>query len=291
MHQDEARRLRRDEGLSIAQIQQRLGVSKQTLTGWLRGVPAPAWTTRPNAKDEVRARAVELRGSGWSVNDIALELGVARSTAWQWVKHLPLDPESDRARMKRRKGEELTDGRWARHRVERDVAHRAVASTAAKEVATPSDRELLLVGAAIYWCEGRKSKPWRPDYGVVFTNSDPGLVALFLRFIGLCGWPPAGVRLRVAIHESADTGAAEAWWREALGLADAEFDRATLKRHKPLTNRHNVGADYHGCLVVTVPRARELYWRIEGIMAGLGAETPHDVGDRPVACVGPLRLP
>lgn len=271
MHADEARRLRRDEGLSVAQIQQRLGVSKHTLTGWLRGVPAPAWTARPNAKDDVRARAVELRGSGWSVNDIALELGVARSTAWQWVKHLPLDPDPDGARTKRRKGKELTEGRWARHRLDRDDARRAVVSVAASEVATPSERESLLVGAAIYWCEGRKSKAWRRDDRVVFTNSDPGLVALFVRFAGLCGRAPGDLRFRVAIHESADATAAQAWWKETLRLPDVEFDRPTLKRHKPISARHNVGGDYHGCLVVTVPRSRDLYWRIEGIMAGLVA--------------------
>ncbi len=57
----EARRLRTDEGLSIAQIQARLGVTKHTLTQWLRGVPAPAWTRRPTAKDELRGEALRLR--------------------------------------------------------------------------------------------------------------------------------------------------------------------------------------------------------------------------------------
>jgi transposase len=83
----EARRLRR-EGLSGRQIQERLGVPKQRLQDWLRGVPPPEWTRRPTAKDDLHARAVKLREDGWSVNDIALELGVARSTAWQWVHRL-----------------------------------------------------------------------------------------------------------------------------------------------------------------------------------------------------------
>lgn len=86
MTEVEARRLRAEEGLSIAQIQKRLGVTKYRLSGWLRGVPAPEWTRRPNAKDELRARAVRLRREGWSVNDIAAELGVAKSTAWEWTK-------------------------------------------------------------------------------------------------------------------------------------------------------------------------------------------------------------
>ena len=42
-----------------------------------------------------------------------------------------------------------------------------------------------------------------------------------------------------------------------------------MKRHKPVTVRRNTGVDYHGCLVINVPRSRELYWRIEGMIAEL----------------------
>src|SRR6185436_2911437 len=112
---------------------------------WLRGAPPPAWTARPTAKDELRERAVGLREEGWSVNDIALELGVARSTAWLWVRHLPLDRDSERARLKRAKGKQLTEGRWAAHRVARDERRRAVAGEAAAQVGELSERELLLI--------------------------------------------------------------------------------------------------------------------------------------------------
>ena len=47
------------------------------------------------------------------------------------------------------------------------------------------------------------------------------------------------------------------------------FGRTTVKRHKPVTVRRNTGVDYHGCLVINVPRSRELYWRIEGMIAEL----------------------
>ncbi|MGW5668228.1 hypothetical protein [Micromonospora sp. NPDC003776] len=56
-------------------------------------------------------------------------------------------------------------------------------------------RQLVLIGAAIYWCEGGKAKPWRPhDCRVRFINSDPLLVALFLRFLDALGVPPADRR-------------------------------------------------------------------------------------------------
>jgi hypothetical protein len=61
------------------------------------------------------------------------------------------------------------------------------------------DAELLRAGALIYWCEGAKAKPWsgKSEY-VVFTNSDPGLIALFLRFLAVAEVPPENRRFRLA---------------------------------------------------------------------------------------------
>ncbi|MFI9642037.1 helix-turn-helix domain-containing protein [Micromonospora sp. NPDC051925] len=83
----EVRRLRAEEGLSVRQIQARTGLGRNRVYALLRGVPPPAWTRRPTAKDGLRAAAVALRGEGCSVNDIATRLGVAKSTAYLWVKH------------------------------------------------------------------------------------------------------------------------------------------------------------------------------------------------------------
>lgn len=266
----EARRLRAEEGLSIAQIQARLGVTKHTLTGWLRGVPAPTWTRRPTAKDELRERAVALRGDGLSVNDIALELGVATSTAWLWVKHLPLDRDTERARRKAAHARTMTDARWAERRLARDERRARLLAEAGGAVGQLSGRDLALLGAVAYWCEGTKSKPWRPNQEhVTFTNSDPLLLELFLRFVESRGRPRAELTYRVAIHESADATAAVDWWADRLCLPVDRFKRPTLKRHSPATVRRNTAEGYHGCLVVDVPRGRELYWFIEGTVGAL----------------------
>jgi hypothetical protein len=224
------------------------------------------------AKDNLRVRARDLRQENWSVNDIAVEIGVARSTAWLWVRDLPLDRDSERAREKRARGKLLTDGRWAEHRVARDALYTAAVTAAAAEIGALTEREVTLLGAAIYWCEGSKTKPWRPfDTRMTFTNSDPGLIALFLAFLRATGVDDGRVRYRVAIHESADPAEATAWWAERCGLPLDRFHPPTVKRHAGVTRRHNVGRDYHGCLVVTVSYPRPVYWRIKGLMAGIVA--------------------
>jgi len=72
--------------------------------------------------------------------------------------------------------------------------------------------------------------------------------------------------------QTADVAGAERFWREVTGAEAARFHRATLKRHNPRTVRKNVGANYHGCLIVSVRQGADLYRRIEGwvgaIMAG-----------------------
>ncbi|MDO3701314.1 helix-turn-helix domain-containing protein [Micromonospora sp. C28SCA-DRY-2] len=265
----EVRRLRSAEQLSVREIRARTGLSRTKVYELLRGVPAPERVRRPNAKDDLRAEAVELRALGRSVNDIARQLGVAKSTAYQWVKHLPLDPDDEAAERRRGYVARMTEARWAAHRQARDAARAVVRQRAAETVGPLGERDLLLLGAAIYWCEGTKSKPWRRDDRVQFVNSDPGLLALFLRFLDACGVERSVPTYRVSIHETADADAAARWWAGRLGLPTGRFRRATLKKHNPATVRRNTGDGYRGCLVITVPRSRELYWRIEGMITEL----------------------
>jgi transposase-like protein len=266
---DEVRRLRIVEQLSVREIRARTGLGRNQVHDLLRGVPPPERTRRPNAKDDLRAAAVELRAEGRSVNDIARQLGVAKSTAYQWVRHLPLAEEGAGAERRRAHAALMNEARWSAHRKARDAARAAEQVRAAGLVGSLADRDLLLLGAAVYWCEGTKSKPWRRDDRLQFVNSDPGLLALFLRFLEVCGVDRAVPSYRVSIHETADLDAALKWWARKLDLPVGRFQRANLNKHRPATLRRNVGDDYRGCLVITVPRSRELYWRIEGMIAEL----------------------
>jgi transposase-like protein len=265
----EARRLRTVEQLTVEEIQARTGLGRNRVRELLRGVPPPQWTRRPRAKDELRAEAVRLRAEGCSVNEIAARLGVAKSTAYQWVGHLPQGADDTTAARRRAHAKLMTDARWAAHRAAREAAELAERARGAAAVGALGDRDLLLLGAAIYWCEGTKSKPWRQQDRLQFINSDPGLLALFLRFLQACGVAPDVPAYRVSIHESADADEAVRWWAVRLGLPVERFGRSTLKRHNPATVRRNTGSDYHGCLVITVPRSRALYCRIEGMIAEL----------------------
>ncbi|WP_433370776.1 resolvase [Actinoplanes sp. CA-142083] len=274
---EEARRLRVDPGLSRSQLMERFGVGSGTMSEWLQGLEPPAWTQRPNAKDDLRDRAIEMRHGGCSVPKIASELGVSKSTAYLWTKHIPLDrTPAEREERKRRHMEQMREARWEPHRRARDADRAAVGKRLGELVGDLSERELMLIGAVAYWCEGAKEKPWHQSTpGLQFINSDPRLILLFLRYVEILGADPAQLTYRLSIHESAEVRAATEWWAAVVGVPPGRFRRPVLKKHKPSTVRRNVGDTYRGCLIVYVPKSSRLYWEVEGVMGGIATS-----GDR-----------
>jgi len=262
----------RRQGKSRRQIKEALGpMSNSTLNDALKDVPPPEWTRRPNAKDERRARARELRAQGLDYEEIAAALGVAKSSVSLWVRDLPRPARLSYAECRKRSAEGARRY-WAAERPAREAQRTAVREAAAAEIGELTDREVMIAGAIAYWCEGGKSKPHRRSDRVVFINSDPGLIRFFLRFLDAAGTPRTDLSLRIYIHENADAGSAQRFWLEVTGATMDQFATPTLKRHNPKTVRKNVGEAYHGCLRIDVHRSADLYRKIEGWAAASMAD-------------------
>jgi hypothetical protein len=150
----------------------------------------------------------------------------------------------------------------------RSAAQASPVAASAAEIGPLSDRELLIAGAVAYWCEGLKGKPRQRCDRVVFVNSDPRLIGFFLCFLDSAGFDREKLGYRLLIHENADIRAAERFWPDMTGAEPGQFKKPSLKRHNPKTVRKKVGADYHGCLVISVQGSTEPYQRIEGWAKG-----------------------
>ena len=258
-------------GMSRRQIRDELRIwNNDRLNRLLAGEPPPEWTRRPRAKDGLRARARELRLEGRTYDEIEEQLGVSRSSVSLWVRDLPKPPPRfTRAELAKRASEE----RWEPLRRLREAERQATKAAAAGSVGDVSDRDLFVMGVALYWAEGTKDKKYARRESVAVINSDPGLIMVYLAWLRLLGVDRARLRFRVHIHESADVDQAQRFWADLVGVDVAELRRPTLKRHSPKTVRKNVGEDYRGCLVVNVLRSADLYRRIDGWWTGLVVET------------------
>jgi transposase len=254
----------RRAGKSRREIKEILGVgSNTTLNELLAGEPPPEWTRRPNAKDDLHAKARLLREQGYDYNRIAAELGVSKGTVSAWVHDMPW-PERLSYEECRKRAAEGVRRYWEAERPAREVKREATRAVAAAEIGALTQRELLIAGAIAYWCEGSKNKPYNRKDRVMFMNSDPGLITFFLRFLDAAGISRDRLIYRVNIHESANVAAAERFWLTLTGAGSDQFRRTSLKRHNPKTVRKNVGDGYYGCLCVAIRQGAALYQRIEG---------------------------
>lgn len=215
------------------------------------------------AKTEQREHARALRLQGKTYDEIVEELGVSKSSVSLWVRDLPRPRRS--ADDLRRHMDMMRGVRSANLQRARDRNH----EISKREMHPFTDRDLLIAGVALYWAEGTKSKAWRPSENVVFTNSDFGVISVFMAWLRMLGIHPADCTFRVSIHETADVDGAVRSWAALLGVDPASFLKPLIKRHNPKTVRHNTSDTYRGCLIVRVRRGGHVYQRIEGWWTGI----------------------
>ncbi|MEU4872950.1 hypothetical protein [Streptomyces sp. NPDC021608] len=262
---EQALALRR-AGRSLRQIRDELKIHNNDLLNRLvKGEPPPEWTKRPNAKDDLRARARALRLQGWTYDRIEAELGCSRSSVSLWVRDLP---RPERRRSPQEASAIARRGWEAKLRV-REEERQHTKQAARRAVGPLSPRELFLVGVSLYWAEGSKDKPYQRRERVAFVNSDPGVIQVYLAWLDLLGVAREHLRFTVMIHENADVAGAESHWAELTGADRSRFNKTTLKKHNPRTARKNTGESYRGCLVIKVLKGADLYRRIEGSWYGI----------------------
>lgn len=263
-------RLLRREGKTYDEIRVALDlpVSDDALQLWLKGIPRPRETWRSRPKVELRQQCRRLRALGYTYSEIAEATGAPGGSISVWVRDIRV-PNRERAEG-RRLGALRASAR--KRAAQSDRKRELERSVATASIGPLTDRELFIAGVALYWAEGSKSKPYDRRERITFINSDAGVIEVFLAWLKLMGVGLEECRFRVHIHETADVAAAEAYWASHVGASRDVFQRATLKKHRPGTNRRNIGDDYRGCLVINVLQSAALYRNVEAWWLGIHAQ-------------------
>lgn len=215
-----------------------------------------------------RELAIQLRRDGVTYQDILQRLGMAKSTLWRWLKSegfVETHPQrlTDLKRLAQQKGAAVVKAR-------RIARTQAILEQASREVGALSLREWWLVGVALYWAEGSKQKPGDVSARVIFSNSDPLAIRVFLEWLTRCCGILEDRRIfEIYLHETASAERVQAYWRQQLGLPSTTALPIRWKRHRPATRRTNVGDSYHGLIRVKVRRSSELNRKITGWIAGI----------------------
>ncbi len=219
----------------------------------------------------LKQKAIQLRLEGRSYTEILRQLQLkSKGTLSVWFKDLKLPPKSKRllksnvARAFERGFFEFNKNRTLRIRSENETAYQE----GMKEVGTITHRELLLVGAALYWGEGTKHEHTRGSLSVIFTNSDSEMIKVFLRFIRLIlKTKEERIRAGINLYDEKKIGISRKYWSNITGLPEDRFYISQLVSRASAGKRDKNRLPY-GTLSLRISD-RKGFYRIKGMMAGL----------------------
>lgn len=220
------------------------------------------------AKFEQKIQAREMRNGGESIGDIAKRVGVGKSTVSLWCQDIFLS-EIQKTDLKLKdkgaanRGRLIANENKKLERLERVEMYKMIGI---KKVGRISNRELFFVGVALYWAEGDKSRR-----RVVFVNSDPMMILLWVKWVTKCLEIPIGrLVCRIGVNEIHKDRliAIQNYWSKLTCIPLSQFTKASLKH----TKSHKIYPEndvHYGSLQITIRKGTNLNYEILGYIKGL----------------------
>ena len=220
-------------------------------------------------KSAEKERAIQLRREGKTYSEILSEISVAKSTLSEWLKSVQLAKPQKQRITKKRKESALRGAqarRTARVTEVQSLKHKGLA-----DISEISNRELWLIGVALYWAEGAKQHEHSPSTGIMFANSDPEMIVVFMKWLEQAGVSLPEIWFELYVHETRKSESADfrRWWARELGVPLQKLNRVYFKKGNPKTRRKNVGDLYHGLIRIKVNSSTTLNRKINGWVHGI----------------------
>lgn len=218
------------------------------------------------AKSKLRLEARGLRQSGLGIKTIAYKLGVSSSTVSLWCRDIVLTQEQIKE-LERRAHDPYYGRRLQcvqKQQQERKAKTNLLLEQGKSEIGTLTGRELFIAGVALYWAEGFKK-----DSLVGFSNSDPEMVALFVKWLEILGVSKMSLN-RLGVNEAyrRKVKGIESFWKNALRVSDDQFQKPFFQKVK-WQKIYDHPENYHGVLRIRVRKSTDLLRKIHGWIAGL----------------------
>ncbi|WP_116998497.1 helix-turn-helix domain-containing protein [Desertimonas flava] len=201
-------------------------------------------------------RARELRAQAWTLPDIAAELGVSKSSVSKWVRDVDFTPNPRRHNFTKDNPHPLQIAK------EREIER--YLNEGAAVVGRMTDREFLLVGAALYAGEGFKT-----GASLGMANTNPAILLAFVawlrRFFDI---DECRLRVRLYLHDGLDLGSAVEFWSQLLEIPRQQF----LKPYRAVADASRRRSKHvNGCPAVTYSSSSQ-FRRAMGLVEAITSE-------------------
>jgi predicted transcriptional regulator len=222
------------------------------------------------AKSRERLLARELRKKGESIREIAKTLGISRGSSSLWCRDIVLTQEQldilvEKDKLGGARGRIVAAELAKKRKNERVFCNKKVGFEKIGEI---SQRELFLIGIALYWAEG--SKGIRSER-FVFVNSDPKMIVIMIRWLKDCiHVEPDDIVCRVGINEAHKERITEVqnYWSNMTGIPLSQFRTTSFKKvvnKKVYENFY----EHYGTLDLLVKKCTKLFYEIIGSIDGM----------------------
>lgn len=160
------------------------------------------------------------------MRDIAKKLHVSKASVSLWVRDVPLTKAQRRKLSKNGFSIDAIEKRRLARINRTKRAHQAIMNNAAKAIPALSQREVWLLGVALYWGEGGKT-----NHGCArLSNSDPAVIQFMMRFFReACKVPEEKFRGHVHTFSHLNKQRAEKYWSEVSGIPRKQFFKTYTK--------------------------------------------------------------
>ena len=215
------------------------------------------------SKSRQKFDARHLRIQGISIKKIAKQLSVSVSSVSVWCRDI-IFSEEEKKRIFR---DGYTMGSRARFEaIERrkeakkdEIAN--LHKTSQNEVGAFTQRELFLVGVALYWGEGFKK-----DSLVGLANTSPYIIKLYIRWLETCFHIKKKdliVRVTINYERVGETERIVQYWSQQLNISRDQFSKCYYQKTK-LKKIYEDISGYKGVIRIKVRRSIILLRKIEG---------------------------
>ncbi len=218
-------------------------------------------------KVQEKEKAIKLRKEGYSYSEILKEIPVAKSTLSLWLRSVGLAKKQKQRITEKRIAAALRGAKAKK--AKRIALVKEIKDKARKEIKEINRRDLWLIGTALHWAEGEKEKEYKTGTGVYFSNSDPKMILLFLKWLKIIfSINNSDLVYELYIHETANLRNAQLYWSDIISIP-IEKMRVYFKKNKINTKRKNTGDSYYGLIRIKVNKSSGLNRKITGWIEGI----------------------
>jgi transposase len=210
-----------------------------------------------------REKAIELRKQGRSYGQIKQELGLSKSTLSGWLKQYPLSQE--RIKELRDHNERRIEKFRETMRRKREERLDKMYENQKKEMLPMNDRDLFLMGLALYWGEGTKSRMSTLE----LANTDPDMIKFYIQWLTVSlQVPKKSLKVRLHLYKDMNVEEKMYYWSDVLNIPLDQFQKPYVKETLTTKRIQHKGRFGQGTCVIrihNVPLAEKIGMSIRAV--------------------------